>query len=148
MTTFTAVEWSVGGLFLLSSICGVLGYMFGKWRYLNFEDRSSSSTLLSVTQFRSVSECLYRTLQALRNESRGQQLAISRIQRRFNRTLEQYNSLPPGTVNYDLKVYLMDDVYYVRITDLFYGYRTITILVPAEWVREGIDDVQLVAQLD
>lgn len=148
MSLFAVAEWSLGGLLVIAAVSGLLGYMFGKWRYLHFEDRGSNATLLSVSQYRYVSECLYQTIKALRNESRGQPLAISRIQRRFNRTLEQYNSLPNGTVNYELKIYLMEDLYYVRITDLFYGYRTVTVLIPADWVREGIDEVQLVAQLD
>lgn len=148
MSSLNVAEWSLGGLAILIVASGLIGYMFGKWRYLYFEERGSAATLLSVTQFRSVSECLYNTLKTLRNESRGQPLAISRIQRRFNRALEQYSSLPTGTVNYELKVYLLDNMYYVRITDLFYGYRTITVLVPADWVREGIDDVQLVAEID
>lgn len=148
MSSLSVADWSFGWLVFTAVLCWIVGYLFGKWRYLHFEERGSSATLLSVTQFRIVSECLYNTIKTLRNESRGQPLAISRIQRRFNRALEQYNSLPTGTVNYELKVYLLDNLYYVRITDLFYGYRTITILVPAEWVREGIDDVQLVADLD
>lgn len=148
MSTLNIADWSLGWLVFIAVFCVMVGYMFGKWRYLHFEERGSTATLLSVTQFRTVSECLYNTITALRNESRGQPLAISRIQRRFNRALEQYTSLPTGTVNYELKVYLLDNMYYVRITDLFYGYRTITVLVPAEWVREGIDDVQLVAELD